>query len=638
MDVCAFVGVAPRGPARVPMPDDEVDEQFRRRPFLDPQRRRRSVAVAVESFDEYKALYGGFEGHGRLPYAVQAFFEQGGRRAYVVRIVHAYHGEGDTQAVARGLFRGLTTDAGDDVALEARSEGSWGNHLQAAMEFYARPVPFDRASTTELVFKAETDLPAGSLLRLAVPGGERTLNFAARSQLVPRGGTARGNELRVVLDTPMAEVPLAVEVLEARVTIDDAAGRREVHDYVGIDPVHPRWFAQVLCDDSELVYPERAWFSARLVPRDVALTSTAIPAGAFEGGEDRESDITPADFFDERWVLGNDLAGSGVHALVKIADVAMVSVPDLYDPLPLPAAEDIRDPATLAGAEFGYCHDMAPPSEQATAPRELVGLRLDPRTQFGAIIGWQSKLVDLAHDTRAFIALLDVPPGLRLNQILRWRQQFSTAFAAAYHPWIYVSPGDDNRDALIRIPPSAIAAGIIADRERRFGIQHGPANVVAIGAVNLETQVAPEVHAQLHAAGINVFVRDPEGFRLTTARTLSADRDYRQLSVRRLVTMLARTLEQQMQWVVFEPHTVALRTGITRAIAALLRELFLANAFAGATGEEAFFVRCDERLNDQRTVDAGQLIVEIGVAPAEPLEFIIVRLVRSVDGRLTVEA
>src|SRR4051812_41905495 len=93
MDVCAFAGIAPRGPARVPLTDEEWLEAGRPRgrssTAVDPLRpRRRSVAVAVESWDAYRQLYGGYEGPGRLPHAVASFFDQGGRRAYVIRIVH----------------------------------------------------------------------------------------------------------------------------------------------------------------------------------------------------------------------------------------------------------------------------------------------------------------------------------------------------------------------------------------------------------------------------------------------------------------------------------------------------------------------------------------------------------------------
>src|SRR5215831_12146637 len=102
MDVCAFVGVAPRGPAFVPVVDGEFPGGWRM--VTDPDRpRRRSVAVSVASFDEYRRLYGAFEGPGTLPYAVACFFEQGGRRAYIVRIVH------DDNAPLAQLAQGAVT-------------------------------------------------------------------------------------------------------------------------------------------------------------------------------------------------------------------------------------------------------------------------------------------------------------------------------------------------------------------------------------------------------------------------------------------------------------------------------------------------------------------------------------------------
>ena len=81
MDVAAFVGVAPRGPAWEPA-DPRVW------PVPAGVVRNRSVPVAVESWDDYVEHFGSFEGPGLLPYAVASFFQQGGRRAWVVRIVH----------------------------------------------------------------------------------------------------------------------------------------------------------------------------------------------------------------------------------------------------------------------------------------------------------------------------------------------------------------------------------------------------------------------------------------------------------------------------------------------------------------------------------------------------------------------
>ena len=82
-DLAAFAGVAPRGPARVPTRSPAPDETVL--DYLTGVSTTRSVAVEIGSWSEYRRRFGGFEGAGRLPYAVSAFFAQGGRRARVIR-------------------------------------------------------------------------------------------------------------------------------------------------------------------------------------------------------------------------------------------------------------------------------------------------------------------------------------------------------------------------------------------------------------------------------------------------------------------------------------------------------------------------------------------------------------------------
>ncbi len=69
-----------------------------------------------------------------------------------------------------------------------------------------------------------------------------------------------------------------------------------------------------------------------------------------------------------------------------------------------------------------------------------------------------------------------------------------------------------------------------------------------------------------------------------------------------------------------------------------LRRMFARGAFRGNSEEQAFFVRCDEVLNTRRVVDTGQMIAEVGVAPTEPLEFIVLRITRGGDGTLILES
>ena len=49
-------------------------------------------------------------------------------------------------------------------------------------------------------------------------------------------------------------------------------------------------------------------------------------------------------------------------------------------------------------------------------------------------------------------------------------------------------------------------------------------------------------------------------------------------------------------------------------------------ALFGATPGEAFYVKCDAETNPQEVIDAGQLVVEVGIAPVKPAEFVVFRI------------
>ncbi|MEA2481129.1 MAG: uncharacterized protein QOJ07_3051, partial [Thermoleophilaceae bacterium] len=595
---------------------------------------------------------GGFDGPGRLPYAVASFFEQGGRRAYVVRIVPDDAGAGRGDGVASGVLRPLAA-AGGEVRLWARSEGSWGDGLSAELTFDPAPLPVTMLGAADMVVPSDAPPPVGSLLRLRLADTTRVLAWVIGSR-VEGDPAAPGRRRVVTLDAAPAQDVTAAELVEATLTIDDGDGRVETHARLGLDPGHPRALARVLMEESDLVEPDPAWWDATVRPGGPgaalgpAVTWSApaadvpVPgprAGGFAGGSDRWAAIQPSDFFDARWVPGDEEPRSGVHALVDVDDVALVAVPDLYEPAPLAEPESIAD-VSLAGPEFRECVDLPPPRPQAPPPPGLDGLALDPTVgaSRATIVGLQLRLVELADLLRSWIVLLDVPPGLGPSGALKWRASFDSAWAAAFHPWLRVARPDDRRGGAVEVNPSALAAGIAARRALRDGVQYGPANELAARVVDVRERVDPAAHADLHPAGINVFLREPDGVRLSAARTLARDPQWRQLSVRRLVSMLERALQHELDWVVFEPNTASLRADVDHLIRAYLRRLYRANAFVGAGEDEAFFVRCDDTLNPAPVVDAGQLVAEIGVAPAEPLEFIVLRLARGGDGTLLVEA
>lgn len=638
MDVCAFVGVAPRGPARVP----EFLSSWQTVPAMYLGTPARSVATVVESWTEYERRYGSFEGPGLLPYAVASFFENGGVRAHIVRIVHDYEDPADNAlGVARAFVPGLQARAASgnfDIKLRARDEGVWGNSLRATITFRVKPLAVPASAFTQkgLVFERGLDIVAGSTLRLHHASGLPTIVHVARTweEWHPARSVMQRHAL---FETPVFPPILSAELVEGALDVSDTMGREERHERLGFSTMHPRWLARALVEESQLLFPDDTDdLNASWHDRDLVIDPSlpAYVAEQFAGGLDRFRDIVPQDFFDERWTPDGE-RGDGVHAVAAAQDVALLVAPDLYSPGALPSIEDVRDESG-AGADFCDCDDTTP-EPPAILVDDLDGLMLDPATDLDEIIALQRRLVELADSLESFVVLLDAPPGLNQRSLLRWREQIHSMYAAAYHPWLRVARAEDRRRWPVRINPSGVAAGIIARRELAKGVQYGPANEIAAGVFDVTDVVTPARHDELHPNAINVYLKERDGIRLTSARTLSADPRYRQLSVRRLMTMLRRVLYRQMQWVVFEPNTSQLRGDIRNQLDAFLRQLFAANAFAGARPEDAFFVRCDDELNSQAIIDQGQLLAYVGVAPAEPLEFLMLRIARGGDATLRIE-
>ena len=86
-----------------------------------------------------------------------------------------------------------------------------------------------------------------------------------------------------------------------------------------------------------------------------------------------------------------------------------------------------------------------------------------------------------------------------------------------------------------------------------------------------------------------------------------------------------------MQWAVFEPNNFALRQTLKANINIFLETLWQQGAFAGTSPAKAFFVKIDDQNNPPELADQGQLVVEIGVAPAVPAEFVIFRIGLTLD-------
>jgi hypothetical protein len=204
---------------------------------------------------------------------------------------------------------------------------------------------------------------------------------------------------------------------------------------------------------------------------------------------------------------------------------------------------------------------------------------------------------------------------------------YDTQYAALYYPWIKVADMTGSNGAMRLVPPSGHMAGIYARSDAERGVHKAPANEVVSGANGLAVQVTKGEQDMLNPIGVNCIRSFPgRGIRVWGARTLSSNPAWRYVNVRRLFNMIEESIERGTQWVVFEPNDPDLWARVRRDVRAFLSVVWRSGALFGTTAADAFYVKCDQETNPPETRDLGQLIVEVGIAPVKPAEFVIFRI------------
>ena len=243
------------------------------------------------------------------------------------------------------------------------------------------------------------------------------------------------------------------------------------------------------------------------------------------------------------------------------------------------------------------------------------------------------QLAMIAHCERlgGRMAIIDPLPDLTPQMAQKWRQvdtNYDSKFAVVYYPWLVIDNPlkGDGQPSKISVPPCGHLAGIWARSDNERGVHKAPANEVVRGALESAMPITKGEQDIPNPMGVNC-IRSftGRGLRVWGARTLSSDPAWRYVNVRRLFNYVEKSIERSTQWVVFEPNDQNLWAKVRRDIGAFLTVCWRDGMLFGRVPEEAFYVKCDEELNPPEIRDQGKLIIEIGMAPVKPAEFVIFR-------------
>jgi phage tail sheath protein FI len=176
--------------------------------------------------------------------------------------------------------------------------------------------------------------------------------------------------------------------------------------------------------------------------------------------------------------------------------------------------------------------------------------------------------------------------------------------------------------------PCGVAAGIIARCDESTPVwspAEGDAPILRHG-MRPAWNINNADRVRLSNAGINLLqaVRVPPKF-ATPPRTLAsgsaAVSDWRFLSARRLALFVLSSIERGTRWMLFERNAQATWTMAKAQVEAFLDSLYAEGAFVGRTGEQSYFVVCDERINNEESMRAGKINLAFGFAATKPGEY-----------------
>lgn len=248
-------------------------------------------------------------------------------------------------------------------------------------------------------------------------------------------------------------------------------------------------------------------------------------------------------------------------------------------------------------------------------------------------------LVDLPRDVdnAPSASVADAIRHWLIKHLERTRSDVPWRAGACYFPWVRVDDPLDRTRRIRSIAPSGHVAGMISQLDRERGAHHTPAVEPFIGIIDLERDVSRDDHAILNEEGVNVLRCVPgRGFAIWGGRTLDRARDHRFVAHRRFLHRLVRAIRRIAEPLVFETNGPELWLQLVRGVTSVLLEAWRSGALKGGSAEEAFRVQCDEETNPPTEVDVGRCTCIVSVAPATPMEFIVLRLAVSRDGSLEV--
>ncbi len=566
--------------------------------------------VAVASYKDYLKVFGGCYSTENLDLTIKAFFENGGSKAYVVRLC-AFSGAtkiGSASSASYGLFtfkagyKGFESfgQEGDKLKVELALNSKYVSKVVQGSQ--SNLSVGTQSSDLSIKMKQVIGISSGTILKIQEGQNSVYVEVTKVQTSVVQGSVV--NEVFLTKAIGVAFTTAAiVDSLHYDVVVKTLAGETlETFKQVSLSPFANDYISLVINDDiggsEHIMIDDSAYDYTDGDSPEFSGVGTAATSITLQNGSSEKLS------FDYSHFIGDADYGFGLHALDNVIDFSLIVAPQSKD------------------------------------------------NEFGLILADQifhNAMLTYAQSRGNCFAILDAPKGLTATEILEYRENtlgVDSYWGALFYPHIKVQdPSRPGTTATITIPPCGHIAGLFAKVDGipapEGGVSSAAAGLSKFGAltglVGLEKIVSDMEQETLNPAGINcVRLLDipagGKGVFVFGARTLSSLSQYLYIPLRRTMNFIQETIKLSTKQYLFQKNNPALWSILSGNISAFLTDMWKQGQLAGDNVNDAFFVKIDASTNSQQDINQGILKGEIGVAFLRPAEFIVFTFTQTQSG------
>ena len=597
----------------------------------------------IFSWKQYQQIFGGIQSyHGEtidvdyMGHTVQAFFSNGGGKAYIVRLAPGSSAAQADLAVPGATGTGTTLNSKFKfIDVESVSAGDWSNGLKLQLVLADASQTPPRYNLAVGTLNDDGEFEAlESFLDVTFEAGhaDHAANIVnANSAYIALKNENPGSGSFVAAETDPFRI--------ARNTSNDISGIDVVADFTPLKNL------KLKVDGGNTITIGIDGMVQRTIEAIAAHIQNQVRSSS-NGHLDFSAFIEDGKLVLLSGTAGNssniELPASGSTAKGKLK----LSNATVKEDAAVVAALQNSTLTTLAGGTNGSVPvskaDYDPVFAEFKDNRNI-NIVLIPDHAYDKADPASKSILDAAkahcEATKNRMVILDPPKGLKLISEGDFKPlgMPSSTYTATYYPWVEVANPHYHPEKRAHlsptylVPPSGFAAGIWAKTDGRRGVWKAPAGLQTglTGAVRTEFVVGDDAQDQLNPIGVNCYrtiLTEPVIWGTRTLAT-RADPEWRYVPIRRTAMMIEESIYRGIQWAVFEPNDHNLWGSLRLNIETFMDGLHRSGAFQGEKASDAYFVQCGlGSTMTQGDIDAGRVIVEVGFAPLKPAEFVIVRI------------